>query len=86
MKTTKVPVVIKRDKEIHLKDPGKHPNQRPKEDYTSCNILHPKKGLIHQIVFYRILTLCSIMASDKTKFILLLLLLLLLIIIIIIII
>ena len=40
-----------RDEEMHPKDPGQHPNQRPTEDHTAWNISQPKKGFIHQIDF-----------------------------------
>jgi len=37
-----------RDGEIHPKDTRQHPNLRLIDDHTAWNILHPKKGFIHQ--------------------------------------
>ena len=46
-----------RDGEICPTDTGQHQNKRATEDHTTWNIAYPKKGTIHQIEFYLILTL-----------------------------
>ena len=40
-----------RDGEVHPKDPGHHPNQKPIGHHPAWNMSHPKKGFIHQIDF-----------------------------------
>ena len=63
MKAITIPVVIgaltckERDGEFHPTDTGQHQNTRATEDHTTWNIAYPKKGTIHQIDFYLILTL-----------------------------
>ena len=40
-----------RDEEIHPKDPGQDPHQRPTEDHTAWIVSHPQEDFIHQIGF-----------------------------------